>query len=227
MSKLKSTKLWFYELNEKFQLYLGSYIRSKRILLSGVLASGLSVLSVLTELILTSGLFPFSTPSDSTINTAKLIIVFGAAVIFFLALPIRHYWKEGPIYASMDWYPQWWEDGIHKSKKRGELKLPESGQMRIIVTTELLDSVESYRFKLESSGGISFSVDRNLLNSSDQTTNPDCDEIICKSVIHSDFVNTLIVEKEGPLGGGDNHFVSLKDVENERNKTLLRVEVRE
>lgn len=214
-------------MKKKSHLFIDSYISSRRVIIGAAFASGLSVLSVFFELVLTSSMIPYLDLSTDTVNRVKLLVVFNAALLFFIIFPYRHYKKEGPIYASIDWYPQWWGEDVHKAKKRDELKLPEEGQMRVIITTRIVDNLNKYRFQLESSGGIIFRVDRELLTSNDQTTNALGDTIICKEVIHTDFVNTLTIEKDGPLGGGDNHFIAIRDKGENRDKELLRIEVRE
>lgn len=148
----------------------------------------------------------------------------GIALVLHFAIPAIYLGLKRPFYISSTWYPVTWKTKVHKGKYRGYLRMPDNGQVEIMIPIEILDGVESYALKFEPTDPYEIELQG---KNRDQNWDRENKILSTESVTHTTFIPRFKIEKDGSVGTGDNYYLTITDTEDGRETEVLKLEIRD
>lgn len=148
----------------------------------------------------------------------------GIALLLHIGVPIGYVVLNRPFYISSTWYPVAWDSEVHQGKYKGHLRMPDSGQVEIMLPMELLDGVEEYELKFESTYPFKLELQ-------DKNNDQDWDRrekvLSSENITHTTFIPRIKLKEDDEVGSGDNYHLTITDLKNNRNTEVLKLEIRD
>jgi hypothetical protein len=160
-----------------------------------------------------------------TIGPGELrVLSAGFALFLHFAVPAIYLGMKRPFYITSTWYPLAWQPEVHKGKNRGYLRMPDNGQVEIMIPVELLDGIDEYCLQFELTDPYELELkDKN----EDQDWDRDEKQLSTENVTHTTFIPRYKITEEGPVGSGDNYHLKITDVKYDRDTEVLNLEIRD
>lgn len=148
----------------------------------------------------------------------------GIALLLHFVVPAIYLGMKRPFYITSTWYPLAWQPEVHNGKNRGYLRMPDNGQVEIMIPVELLDGIDEYCLEFELTDPYELELkDKN----EDQDWDRDDKQLSTENVTHTTFIPRYKITEEGPVGSGDNYRLKITDIKQNRSTEVLNLEIRD
>lgn len=150
----------------------------------------------------------------------------GTAFLLHIGVPIVYIVWNRPFYVSSTWYPLSWKTEPHRDKTEGYLRMPDKGEVDLMIPIKILDSVSGYKFKFDVTDPFSLKMENGGYNQSDQSWDREEKILSSENPIHTTFTLHFKIKEDREVGTGDNYCLDVTDIKDDKNTDVLELEIR-